>query len=613
MAVRITYLVAAQTADYYSLDFEYIEPTGSYYSGRSLFLIASNGSSLEYVFDRNLDLNQPSYLVGVAQYAPDGTKLVAADGFSVLVGPSTLDSIDGQLSSLDEYLVYSNANDVIDFDVANDAISDYQETLEETSRPGRTLYVDAGGGTDTFYDDYWGSGNILITKASSGAFLFTFKPTGATTELRNFEYIDVSDLPRMTLEEYYQRAASAGPNTVQGTSGDDVFTDTDGNDTYYGYEGNDTVVFSGHSSTYNAYRYADITGVQHSDGEIDRLYDVESLAFSNGTISPVENFDPLAYIASYGDLIEAYGPDDISGFNHFLQWGLSAGRSISFDADQYLANYADLQEAYGSDTEAATAHYIKWGYSAGRTDEPVKVPTDNSSGSDSKSGDTGNNDTFTGGKRGGSDFNGGVGHDTVAYSLLYSDVAVNAVKTVSSKDGSGYVSHWEVDFDSTDSKGNSTTATDTLRSIERVEFTDKTLALDVGLGQNAGQALALLYAWFGSLPEEELLGEWVTAIDDIDPANYTNTDMQQLAQSIIDTYAPGISNEMLVRTLYENVVGTPAPSSAISSFVGQIENNTYTQASIYVMAASTDLNTEQYYEDIQYTGVTYIEPDSKSG
>jgi len=417
----------------------------------------------------------------------------------------------------------------------------------------------------------------------------------------------------MTLEEYYQRAASAGPNTVQGTSGDDVFTDTDGNDTYYGYEGNDTVVFSGHSSTYNAYRYAGITGVKHSDGEIDRLYDVETLAFSNGIRSPVENFDPLAYIASYGDLIEAYGPDDISGFNHFLQWGLSAGRSISFDADQYLANYADLQQAYGSDTEAATAHYIKWGYSAGRTDEPVNVPTDNSSGSDSKSGDTGNNDTFTGGKRGGSDFNGGVGHDTVAYSLLYSDVAVNAVTTASSKDGAEYVSHWEVDFDSTDSKGNSTTATDTLRAVERVEFTDKTLALDVGLGQNAGQALALLYAWFGSLPEEELLGEWVTAIDDIDPANYTNTDMQRLAQSIIDTYAPEISNEMLVRTLYQNVVGTPAPSSAISSFVGQIENNTYTQASIYVMAASTDLNTEQYYEGIQYTGVTYIEPDSKSG
>lgn len=79
-------------------------------------------------------------------------------------------------------------------------------------------------------------------------------------------------------------------------------------------------------------------------------------------------FGPLAYIASYDDLIDALGADAAAGKIHFIRYGHAVGRSATFDAEQYLANYADLRAAYGTDLEAAARHYILYGHEAGRTD-----------------------------------------------------------------------------------------------------------------------------------------------------------------------------------------------------------------------------------------------------
>jgi len=120
-------------------------------------------------------------------------------------------------------------------------------------------------------------------------------------------------------------------------------------------------------------------------------------------------FDPLEYIASYSDLIQAFGANASAGQSHFDTFGVSEGRDVSFDglqyvasysdlirfvgverdvaaehyirfgaaegrapdlfdAEQYLANYSDLQLAFGDDLEAATEHYIRYGFDEGRTD-----------------------------------------------------------------------------------------------------------------------------------------------------------------------------------------------------------------------------------------------------
>ena len=79
----------------------------------------------------------------------------------------------------------------------------------------------------------------------------------------------------------------------------------------------------------------------------------------------------LEYIASYTDLMNAFGTNGAAGEAHYWQTGQFEGRTISFDAAQYLANYADLQAAFGSDTEAAALHYITNGYAEGRTDDAI--------------------------------------------------------------------------------------------------------------------------------------------------------------------------------------------------------------------------------------------------
>ena len=85
-----------------------------------------------------------------------------------------------------------------------------------------------------------------------------------------------------------------------------------------------------------------------------------------------ENFDPLQYIASYEDLIAAFGTDTAAATQHYITFGQFEGRRIDlFDEEQYLRNYEDLRGVFGTDGNAATLHYITNGFSEGRTDRVI--------------------------------------------------------------------------------------------------------------------------------------------------------------------------------------------------------------------------------------------------
>ncbi|MBI5910227.1 MAG: hypothetical protein HY848_09780 [Betaproteobacteria bacterium] len=77
-------------------------------------------------------------------------------------------------------------------------------------------------------------------------------------------------------------------------------------------------------------------------------------------------FDGLKYIASYPDLIAAFGINAEAGIAHYIQSGLHEGRTASFDALKYTASYGDLINAFGTNTTAAETHYIGNGYAEGR-------------------------------------------------------------------------------------------------------------------------------------------------------------------------------------------------------------------------------------------------------
>lgn len=78
----------------------------------------------------------------------------------------------------------------------------------------------------------------------------------------------------------------------------------------------------------------------------------------------VENcFDAGYYASSYRDLKEAFGEDEAALYNHYLQYGISEGRSASpfFDVRAYRMRYPDLDKAFGDDWAAYYKHYLEYG------------------------------------------------------------------------------------------------------------------------------------------------------------------------------------------------------------------------------------------------------------
>lgn len=221
---------------------------------------------------------------------------------------------------------------------------------------------------------------------------------------------------------------------------------------------------------------------------------------------------------------------------------------------------------------------------------------------------TGPGSTFTGGS---GTITGTSGVDTVQYpNLNIGDVTISGG---GSKDG-GWTVQYSSSSSGSDSKSGGSTdsksgggGTDTLSSIERLQFADGNVALDLQVSDNAGAALALLYAAFNTIPDAETLGQWIYQADSLASSfsKSGGSTMEGLAQAIIDHYAPGgVDNGSLVHLLYGNVIGEPPSEEDAGYFVGLLDDGTYSQAGLYALAASTPLNTD-HYADLIGNGLVY--------
>ncbi len=77
-------------------------------------------------------------------------------------------------------------------------------------------------------------------------------------------------------------------------------------------------------------------------------------------------FDGTDYIASYDDLVHAFGTNARAGAAHYIVAGVREGRSTGFDGLQYIASYRDLVAAFGPDEHAGAVHFITYGDTEGR-------------------------------------------------------------------------------------------------------------------------------------------------------------------------------------------------------------------------------------------------------
>ena len=125
---------------------------------------------------------------------------------------------------------------------------------------------------------------------------------------------------------------------------------------------------------------------------------------------------------------------------------------------------------------------------------------------------------------------------------------------------------------------------DTLLSIERLQFSDRIAAFDTLPGGQVHGAAALFNAGFNRLPSAAELSLWAGEL------SHLGGNLTQLAQQMINHYAPGVDDASLVAHLWSTVVGTPLLPADAATYQGLLQSGAYTQATLLEAAALHPLN-----------------------
>jgi hypothetical protein len=125
---------------------------------------------------------------------------------------------------------------------------------------------------------------------------------------------------------------------------------------------------------------------------------------------------------------------------------------------------------------------------------------------------------------------------------------------------------------------------DSLFSIERLQFSDQILASDTLPGGNTYLAYALFNAAFNQAPDTAALSRWTAQLDRL--GNLTDT-----AQALINAYAPGVPDDVLVSYLWSTIIGGAIPADALATYTGLLANGSFSQGSILALVTTLEFNT----------------------
>ena len=155
------------------------------------------------------------------------------------------------------------------------------------------------------------------------------------------------------------------------------------------------------------------------------------------------------------------------------------------------------------------------------------------------------------GGRGNDEIEGGAGLDTAVFAVSLSaaarSIAADGRLQIASDDGA-----------------------DLLSGVERLAFTDRTLALDVGAGENAGVVYRTYQAAFDRTPDEAGLSFWIRSAD-------RGTGFEAIAQGFIDSsefmdaYGRNPSDQAFVGRLYENILGREGETGGLDYWTNVLE------------------------------------------
>jgi hypothetical protein len=137
---------------------------------------------------------------------------------------------------------------------------------------------------------------------------------------------------------------------------------------------------------------------------------------------------------------------------------------------------------------------------------------------------------------------------------------------------------------------------DILQAIQRVQFSDLSVAMDLDPLQSAGGTAEILGAIFGvsALGNASYAGIGIHYLDQ----GMSFANLMQLALNA--QLGPTFTNAQEIQLLYQNVLGVNATTSDVNTWSAQIQSGQYTQLSLAVMAAQSALNVSH----INLTGLT---------
>ncbi|MFZ3003253.1 MAG: DUF4214 domain-containing protein [Undibacterium umbellatum] len=512
------------------------------------------------------------------------------------------------------------------------------------------LYGDSGSDVAVFSgnaNDYTVTFNAANNSYTVSDSAFNRDGIDVVFSVESLKFADGIKTPASLINNTTPGTGTGNINTINGTAGNDTLTGTAGNDTInalagddslrgaagsdllYGGDGTDTAFFTGSVSDYtvsydagNA-SYTVTDKVSGRDG-IDTLYSIELLSFSD-----VVNIRPNLLIATpsltinggpYNDyLLGTTGNNTINGMgdNDTLIGG--AGDDTLYGGDgNDIANYTGNAGDYTVTYNAANISYTIQDKASNRdgTDtlysiellsfvDGSRTPTsmlissvigitiNGSTANETLTGTAGGDylygfagkDTLTG--AGGNDLLAG-GDDLDMASFSGSRAGYSLSK---SKDGQS----WAI----TDLVGSD--GTDQLISIERLQFKDQALALDIN--GTAGQMYRLYQAAFDRKPDLVGLGYWINDMD-------KGSTLTQVAAGFFQSpefqklYGTAPSNATLITNFYQNVLHRTPDQSGYDYWLNQLNTGKISAAGALASFCDSPENQALVASSIQ-NGIDY--------
>jgi hypothetical protein len=143
-----------------------------------------------------------------------------------------------------------------------------------------------------------------------------------------------------------------------------------------------------------------------------------------------------------------------------------------------------------------------------------------------------------------------------------------------------------------------------LTNIERLQFTDTNIALDISKDQTAGSAYLLYQAAFNRHPDTPGVGYWIAQLDK--GANLVTDVAQAFINSpeFIGLYGANPSVANYVNLLYQNVLHRAGETGGVNYWNGQLTNNIFSRAQVLEYFAASPENVVAVAPDIAQ-GIQY--------